>query len=359
MSGKRATIRDVATRAGVSPATVSNVMLGRNAATAGVADRVREAARALGYVADRSASQLRTGKTRIITILVPNLTDPFFAAVIAELENRAQADGFDIVVASSNANEDVERTRLAALLSWRPSGVVVVPHRDDFPNRALLDDLRLPYVVVDRAASDLPADAVVTANRDATAEAAAHLLDSGHRDILVVTSTFRLENIRQRFRGVVDRFAERGLPAPPALEVGLTFETVAERMAVWLAANRRPTAFLTVTNFVTMGVLAHLFQAGVRIPGDVSLVGYDDYPWMQAAAPAVTAIRQDVSGLAAEAWAMLGRRMAGDASPPQRTTVPCRLVLRDSVRRIGPAVPSIFPAAHARAGHGLAGASPP
>jgi len=236
---KRATIKDVAIRAGVSAATVSNVMLGRNAATREVADRVREAARTLGYVADRSASQLRSGKTRIITILVPNLTDPFFAAVIAELEQRAQAENYDIVVASSNANEDVERTRLSALLSWRPSGVVVVPHRDDFPNRSMLDDLQLPYVVVDRAASDLPADAVVTANHAATAEAAAHLLDNGHRDVLVVTSTFRLENIRQRIQGVVDRFAERGLPAPPSLEVGLNFETVAERMAAWLAENNR------------------------------------------------------------------------------------------------------------------------
>jgi len=339
LPSKRATIKDVAIRAGVSAATVSNVMLGRNAATREVADRVREAARALGYVADRSASQLRSGKTRIITILVPNLTDPFFAAVIAELEQRAQAENYDIVVASSNANEDIERTRLSALLSWRPSGVVVVPHRDDFPNRSMLDDLYLPYVVVDRAASDLPADAVVTANHAATAEAAAHLLDHGHRDVLVVTSTFRLENIRQRFQGVVDRFAERGLPAPPSLEAGLNFETVAERMAAWLAENKRPTAFLTVTNFVTMGVMAHLSQSGLSVPQDVSLVGYDDYPWMQASSPAITAIRQDVSGLATAAWAVLRLRIAGDTTPPQRATIPCRLVLRDSVRRVGPAIP--------------------
>ena len=337
MPTKRATIKDVAMRAGVSAATVSNVMLGRNAATPVVADRVRQAASALGYVADRSASQLRSGKARIITILVPNLTDPFFAAIIAELERLAQAEDYDIVVASSNADEDVERTRLSALLSWRPSGVVVVPHRDDFPNRSMLDDLHLPYVVVDRAASDLLADAVVTANHAATADAAAHLLDNGHQDVLVVTSTFRLENIRQRFQGVADRFAERGLPEPPSLQVGLTFETVAERMATWLAQNKRPTAFLTVTNFVTMGVLAHLSQSGLNVPQDVSLVGYDDYPWMQASTPAITAIRQDVSGLAAEAWSILRRRITGDMAPPQRITVPCRLVLRDSVHRIGPA----------------------
>lgn len=332
------TIKDVAFRAGVSASTVSNVMLGRNAATPGVADRVREAAQDLGYVANRSASQLRSGKARIITVLVPNLTDPFFAAVIAQLEQLAQVEGFDIIVASSNADEDVERTRLAALLSWRPSGVMVVPHRDDFPNRAMLDELRLPYVVIDRAASNLVADAVVTANHAATAEAAAHLLDNGHRDILVVTSTFRLENIRQRYEGVADCFTERGLPAPPALQVGLTFETVADRLGGWLVKNKRPTAFLAVTNFVTMGVLGYLKQAGLSVPKDVSLVGYDDYPWMEASSPAITAIRQDVAALAAETWTLLRRRIAGDAAPPQRATVPCRLVLRDSVHAIGLAV---------------------
>lgn len=358
MLSKRATIKDVAIRAGVSASTVSNVMLGRNAATPEVADRVRAVASALGYVADRSASQLRSGKTRVITILVPNLTDPFFAAVIAELEQLAQVEGFDIVVASSNADDKVEQTRLAALLSWRPSGVVVVPHLDDFPNRRMLDDLHLPYVVVDRAASDLLADSVVTANHAATVEAAAHLLESGHHDVLVVTSTFRLENIRQRFQGVVDCFAERGLPAPPALEVGLTFETVAERMATWLAENKHPTAFLAVTNFVTMGALAHLAQAGLSVPQDVSLVGFDDHPWMRASSPSITAIRQDVSGLAAEAWAILRRRMAGDTAPPQRGVVPCQLVMRGSVRRIGPAIPARPVEARGQAERGLIGASP-
>ena len=127
MAGKRVTIKDVATTAGVSPATVSNVMLGRKAATAEVAERVRHAALMLGYIADRSASQLRSGKARILTVLVPNLTDPFFAGVIAALEQCAQAEDFDILVASSNADEAIERKRLAALLSWRPSGMVVVP----------------------------------------------------------------------------------------------------------------------------------------------------------------------------------------------------------------------------------------
>ncbi len=358
MHGRRATIKDVAMRAGVSAGTVSNVMLGRRGATAGVADRVREAAAALGYVADRSASQLRSGRAKVVTVLVPNLTDPFFAGLIAALERITRSEGFDIIVGSSSADDTVERQRLAALLSWRPAGVVVVPHCDDFPNRAAIDTLGLPYVVLDRAAPDLPADAVVSGNRDATAEAAAHLLDHGHRNILVVSSTSRLGNIRERVAGVAATFAARGLPPPPSLEVGLTFESVAERMAVWLAVNPRPTAFLAVTNFVTMGMLAHLGQIGLSVPQDVSLIGFDDYPWMRAVSPAITAIRQDTAALADRTWALLRRRMEDAASAPERITVPCRFVVRDSVRRIGPPVVPLTVAPPRRPRRGSAAASP-
>ena len=358
MHVRRATIKDVAARAGVSAATVSNVMLGRRGATAGVADRVREATAALGYVADRSASQLRSGRAKVVTVLVPNLTDPFFAGLIAALERITRSEGFDIIVGSSNADDEVERQRLAALLSWRPSGVVVVPHRDDFPNRAAIDALRLPYVVLDRAAPDLAVDAVVADNREATAEAAAHLLDHGHRDILVVSSTSRLFNIRERIAGVAAAFTARGLPPPPSLEVGLTFETVAERMAVWLAANPRPTAFLAVTNFVTMGVLAHLGQIGLSVPRDASLIGFDDYPWMRAVTPAITAIRQDTAALAEQTWALLRRRLEAANSAPERHTVPCRFVVRDSVRRIGPPVVPLSVVPPRRSRRNPAAASP-
>lgn len=336
---KRTTIKDVAAQAGVSPATVSNVLLGRRAASPEVAERVRTIARELGYSPDRSASHLRSGKTRIITVLVPNLTDPFFAAVIDAFERRAQADGFDIIVASSTATEEGERKRLSALLSWRPAGVVVIPQSDDFPSRLEIDALKLPYVVVDRASSRLPVDAVVSGNREATSEAVGYLLDQGHDAMLVVASTFRLENIRERYQGVIDQFATRGLPPPPSLEVGLTFEMVAERLAVWLADNKRPTAILTVTNFVTMGVMAHFAQIGTQVPQDVSLIGFDDYPWMRAASPAITAIRQDVVALAEQAWVMLCDRMNTATAPIRRVSVPCRLVMRDSVRRVGPPIP--------------------
>ena len=315
----------------MSSATVSNVLLGRNQATEAVADRVRHAAQELNYVADRSASHLRSGKARIVAVVVPSLADPFFTAVIAGIEAHAQASGYDTLVASSNHSDAVEATRLAALLSWRPSGVVVIPNSDAFPNWQMLDGCDFPCVVVDRIPPGFQGDSVAAANQLATADAAAHLLAHGHREILVVGSSFNLRNVRERYDGAAGVFREHGLRPPPKLEVGLSFETVAEGLAAWLSANRPPTAFLTLTNFVAMGVLAHLSSIGMRVPGDVSLVGFDDNEWMRAASPGISAVRQDVDAMAARAWAVLAVRMGGGRSPPQQHAIMCHLVLRGSV----------------------------
>ncbi|MBN8998401.1 MAG: LacI family DNA-binding transcriptional regulator, partial [Rhizobiales bacterium] len=123
MTGKPATIKDVAKLAQVSPATVSNVFSGRKPVNDDLKESVQKAAEQLGYQVDRAASQLRSGRTRIIAVLVPDLTDSFFAAVISRLETQAFEDGYDVIVASSHDNPSAEASRLMDLLSWRPAGV--------------------------------------------------------------------------------------------------------------------------------------------------------------------------------------------------------------------------------------------
>ena len=333
---KRISIRNVAARAGVSPATVSNVLNGRQgAATPEVAERVQAIARELGYEVDRVASQLRTGKARVVTVLVPSLDNPYFSAVIASLERCVQDEGYDIIVASSNENEEVERSRLSALLSWRPSGVVIIPNDDRFATRTLLDDVGVPYVVVDRITEGFEGDTIGSDNFSAGRRAAEHLLEYGHSNALVVATTTRIANIRERCAGIVQVFEEAGLPAPPIVEVGQTFETVAEGLQRWFAAHERPTAVIALTNFGTLGVLADMAQRNIRIPEDISLVGFDDYAWMRATAPPITAMRQDVERIAAEAWATIRARMDNPAAIARHVRLPCELILRNSTKRIG------------------------
>jgi LacI family transcriptional regulator len=336
MARKPPTMRDVAVRAGVSPATVSNVLGGRKRVDGALVERVRKAAADLDYQIDRVASQLRSGKTRVVSVLVPSLENPFFTSLIAALERAVRSEGYDIIIASGNDDDAVERARMAALLSWRPAGVVVLPSSDRFAARQMIEDSQVPCVVVDRVAAEHGGDAVTVDNREAAALAARHFLEIGHSRILVVASTLDLANIRERCVGIAETYRGAGLEPPEVLEVGLSFDEVGERIERRLAEDERPTGVVALTNFATMAVIAAFKRLGIAVPDEISLIGFDDYAWMRVSTPSITAIGQPIAGMAEAAWERLSARIDGDDSPPRTITLDCRLEVRQSVLSIGP-----------------------
>jgi LacI family transcriptional regulator, galactose operon repressor len=335
MTRRAPTIRDVARLAGVSTATVSNVLGNRKRVDPVLAERVQSAARDLGYRVHRAASQLRSGRAKVVAMLVPSLENPFFTALIAAIERLTHAEGYEIIVGSAGEDEEIEQTRLAALLSWRPAGVVILPCADRFSSRPLLVEEGVPFVVADRIAADCLADCVTIDNAGAAAAAARHLINLGHREILVAASSLALANIRERcsgIRGVVDRtpgaYAE-------IVELGVSFESCAARLQQRIASAPLPSGCIALTNFATTALLAAFTGLKARVPEDISLVGFDDYAWMQAYSPPITAIRQPVDRIAAEAWACLSARMGGDTAPPRRVELAADLQIRQSTIAAG------------------------
>lgn len=328
-------IKDVALKAGVSAGTVSNVFSGRRTVRPELAARVRQAAEELGYLPDRAASQLRAGKAQVVAALVPDLNNPFFTGLLAAIEACLREEGFDLIVASANGAPAVERTRLSALLAWRPAGLVVVPCTDDFAGREVIARTAVPFVVVDRVPASFTGDAVTVDNADAGRQAAGHLVALGHRRIVVAASTLQLQNIRERCEGIAGVLAAHGLAPPTLIEVGPDFETATERLAGLMAGGRHASAFLALTNFGTLGVLASLQRAGLRVPHDVSVLGFDDYSWMRAVTPPLTAIRQPIDALGRAVWQRLRARIDGSTAPASRVRLTCELVVRASTARPG------------------------
>ncbi|SNB78839.1 transcriptional regulator, LacI family [Arboricoccus pini] len=318
--------------AGVSPATVSNVLTGRRV-RAESAQRVKEAASSLGYAVDRAASQLRSGRARVVAMLVPSLENPFFTSIVAAVERRLRTDDHDLVVASAADDVATEHSRLQALLSWRPAGMIVIPCTDDFAGASLLAAAGTPYVVLDRVGGAHSADTVAVDNVTAGLEAARHLIDLGHRRLLIVASARTLSNIKLRCKGIVEACAAAGLEEPALIEVGFDLESAVDRLQTWLSTHERPSGIIALTNFATLGALASLARFSVSIPGEVSLVGFDDYAWMRAAAPSITAIRQPVEAMAELVWDRLRARIDGDSSPVVQAMLPVSLVIRASTAR--------------------------
>jgi LacI family transcriptional regulator len=329
------TIRDVARLAGVSTATVSNVLGDRKPVDPALAERVRKSAREIGYRVHRAASQLRSGRANVIAMLVPSLENPFFTALIAAVEHCTRAEGYDIIVGSANEQEDVEETRLAALLSWRPAGVIIVPSADGFSSRHLLTEEHIPFVVADRVASSTDCDCVTIDNAAAAALAARHLLQLGHRALLVAVSTLALANIRERCAGIRSAVGSVSGARMDVIELGMTFETCVPRLQQHIRTAGLPDGAMALTNCTTMALLAAFNDVGARLPDDVSLVGFDDYAWMQVYNPPITAIRQPVDRIAAEAWSCLSARIAGDDTPPRRAQLAAELEIRQSTRAAG------------------------
>jgi len=340
MARKRATIKEVAARAGVSIATVSNVFSGSKPVNDALRRKVDAAARDLSYRVDKAASQLRSGQARVVGVLVPDLDDVFFTSLVSQIEVLAEADGYDIVVASSRDDARLEQSRLAALLGWRPSGLIAVPCSDAVPAALAGEVGRLPMVFADRVPpTGSVVDTVAIDNADAGAIAARHLAALGHRAVLIAASSLAISPIRERVKGAADLLLAETGQAPVVLELGSNAERGAAGFAHWLERNPCPSAVLGLTNVTTLSVLSALARRRIDIPDPVSVIGFDDYPWMSARRTGLSAIRQPIADIAAQSWRLLRARMAGESGPPRHIVLPASLQQRDSVRRVAVETP--------------------
>lgn len=335
MTLKRTTIREVAIRAGVSTATVSNVLNNTKHVNKESRDRVETAARDLNYRVDRAASQLRSGHVKIIGMLVPDLEDAFFASLVSRLEDMARIDGYEVIVASSRDDAETERSRLNALLGWRLSGLIVVPCTNDVPSVITDEAGRLPIVLADRVdATPKAVDTVTIDNFEAGEIVARHLVAQGHRDILVAASNLSIAPIAERVRGVKAHLQTLLGLSPTVVEVGSNAAEAAKILERWLERNSLPTAVFGLTNVTTLGALSALANRRIEVPKQVSLVGFDDYTWMSARMTPLTAIRQPVDDISRNVWEQLMRRRENLTGAPQRIELTTTLEIRDSVRAL-------------------------
>lgn len=329
MMRKSVSIKAVAELAGVSTATVSNVYSGKKPVNEDLAKKVRDAGDKLGYKVNRIASQLRSGKNNIIGILVPDLSDPFFTSIITKLEGLAQLSGYEIIVANSNDNKNTEQGRLNTLLSWQPAGLVIIPCTDSIPSQLFTDEYVPPFVIADRVSDINLSDIVVIDNQEAGAIAAKHLVNLGHRQLLLAATDLRLFPIRERCKGAKDAFTSLGGTAQ-IVELGSKPFIGSDILTKWLNRNNQPTAIIATNGMTTLAVLACLAALKIDIPNQISVVGFDDYLWMSTRQVPLTAVKQPISDIANSAWECLVARMAGEKFARKKIVLSCTLEIRDS-----------------------------
>jgi len=327
VNGRRPTMKDVAALAGVSLSTVSRYVNG-DPTRPHLARRVQDAVDLLGYQRDLTASTLRRADraSASIGLLVTDVGNPFFAAVLRGVEEVARERGSVTMVASSDEDPQRERELAAALTARRVDGLIVVPTGDD--NGYLRDrPAGGPLVFIDRPPRYLDADTVLTDNAGGTAAATAHLLRHGHRRVAFLGDRHTVYTAAERLRGYCEAL---GGPAEPDL-VRLDLDTADKSRAateLLLDLHRPPTALVTGQNLVTVGALRALRARGLQ--HRVALVGFDDVPLADLLDPGVTVVAQQPALLGRHAATLLFDRIDGYGGASRSVVVPTRLIERGS-----------------------------
>lgn len=328
----RATMKDVASLAGVSIKTVSRVINDEGTVATDLAERVRAAASRLGYRHNLAASSLRRndGKTATIGLLLEDVANPFSSAVHRAVEDVARARGVAVLAASIDENPADEERLAVTLVNRRVDGLIVVPTA---PSQRHLDEERragLPVVFIDRPPTLAEGDVVLSPNLEGAAEGVAHLLAHGHRRIAYLGDLARIATARMRREGYEQALRRSGIEPDPALMVeGLHTADLAEAAtAAILEAPDPPTAIFAGQNLITIGAIRALRARSLQ--HEIALVGFDEVVLGDLLDPALTVVAQDPAAIGRLAAELLFDRMDGDVEPFQRLEVPTVLVPRGS-----------------------------
>ncbi|WP_433444756.1 LacI family DNA-binding transcriptional regulator [Nonomuraea sp. CA-141351] len=330
------TMSDVAKLSGVSKMTVSNVINGR----AGVSDQVRrrvlEAIRQSGYRVNVSARTLRSGRTGVIGLAVPEIDRPYFGQLAAHVIDQARAHGFHVAIEQTGAAATGELEAITHSHILHFDGLILSAVGVD-PQDSRLTAGDYPIVMLGEQNFEAKFDHVAMPNEEGTKAATTHLIDRGCRRIAIVTgSTLDGVNVvTRRYQGYLAALAERGLDADPALLYavnGMTLESGRDAAHHLVDAGHEVDGVVAVTDTVAQGVLRGLADRGVRVPGDVRIVGFDDIPESAYMVPSLSTVAPDHRWMAAKAVELVTARMQDPSRPAREYTAPFDLMARESTR---------------------------
>jgi DNA-binding LacI/PurR family transcriptional regulator len=332
----RATVRDVAARAGVSPKTVSNVINGVVFVRPETRGRVEAAVEELQYVPNLSARGLRNGRTGAIALAFPDLSVDYSAEMLDQFVEVAHEKGWSIQLEQTGKRPERERELLSRGREHLVDGLVLNPIRLEASAIVGFDTLP-PVVVIGEVEQDL-VDRVSVDSVAAARDMTRHLLELGHRRIAVIGShstDFDTASALARTRGYRAALVEAGIPHDPALELVVADWTpglAGERLRSALDEGLEMDALFAFTDTMATGALSVLASRGIRVPEDLSVVGFDDVNAGRYASPPLTTVSFDKRAFAEATLDLLSERIADRGLPPSTVLIPHELVFRESTR---------------------------
>ncbi len=330
-------IKDVARHAHVSPGTVSNVLNRPERVAPATRARVEEAIRELGFVRHGSASTLRAGHSRTIGLSVIDIGNPFFTDVAAGVEDVASDLGYAVILGNSAGSRAKEERNLLVLAEQRVRGVLITPSDDDPHRLDALRDRDISVVLVDHPAHRVDQCSVAVNDRAGGHMAIKHLLERDPGALAYVSGPLTIRQCVERRNGAEQALRESGRDPASALQIiemsGMTARQGQQAAEKLVHGGRIPEAVFCANDLLALGVLRGLLQAGVDVPGDVALIGYDDIDFAAASTVSLSSIRQPTYKLGRLATELLLDECDNpDTHAHQQIMFQPELVVRESSR---------------------------
>lgn len=341
---KRASLADVAALAGVSAATAARVLGGYGTTRSRNAEAIRAAALELGYARNLAASGIKTGRSRLLALLISDIENQFFGRLTRGVADAAQREGYQLIIANTNESTGLELDAVRALRERQVDGFIVVPaFRSGKRLISVIRETGVPAVLVDRDIPEMRMDAVTVNNRVAAREIVKVLIAEGHTKIAFVADSpgardGRMDNSTssERRRGYEDALREAGIEVhlPYVGTSDYRFTSAQAETNRLLSLPEPPTALFTTDIMMTLGAMSAIRERKLVVGDDIGLVAFDDPDWARLIDPPLTAVDQPARAMGEAAVERLILRISQPHLEPAKIVLPTELIFRGSHSRL-------------------------
>lgn len=337
MSTQKVSITDIAEKTGLSTTTVSRVITGKGEQyriSKASQQKILDTAKQMNYVPNFFAANLRSGKSKTIALVVPSLSNPFFAAIASGVNAEIRKYGYITIISDSDENPENEKKELEQLNAMNIEGLIIAPCGNKWEHIKELYDQQLPVICIDRYFEDLDLPYVSTDNYDGAFRATKYLINNRHTSIACIQGVRESTPNRLRVKGFTEAIEGTSVKHYSIVGDDFTIQNGYLETKLLMQQKVRPTAILTLSYPIAMGCLKALKEENLRIPEDLSILTFDDHPYIDYLSTPLSCVSQPVTDIIQIAVKFLFSKLENKDMNVTKVLLKPRIILRDSIKTV-------------------------
>ncbi len=337
MDHRKTNIKDIARSTNLSITTVSRVLNGK-AKQYRISEKsqkkIYEAAEALNYIPNQIAVNLQSGRTRTIALIIPSLMNPYFSRIAGLINMQLQQIGYATLISDSNENPEIEKEELMQMNSRNVEGIIIAPCGNSPDQLRLIQNQNIPVVCLDRYIEGLEIPFVSTDNYQGAYQATKHFIKNGHTHIACIQGIESSMPNQLRIKGFKAALEEEGIKISSISGYDFSVINGYTETLLLMQNKLKPTAIFAMSNTIALGCMSALKEYNFRIPGDISLIAFDDHPYLEYLSTPLTCVAQPINDICKIAVRLLFSLINNEEIKSKQVFLQPTLKLRESVKQL-------------------------